>query len=202
MYYIILLAVCYEIHILNVPPVIMKDILVVLQCMFFLRLDFHRPCTMPKRSCCTQAPLHQRTSKTTKAARKQRSVSAAPTASPRRLAQRRPCTFTAKQRAAILAAESALPPALRCPPIRCVSAHVLARLAEPDGTLKPAVRAWLANPANFELLDAIRWAYVAGMEPHWPLAPKTFRELVHKTLLGLQSTSPLREKSGGCNLES
>ena len=32
------------------------------------------------------------------------------------------------------------------------------------------------------------------MEPHWPLAPKTFRELVRKTLLGLQSTSPLREK--------
>ena len=70
---------------------------------------------------------------------------------------------------------------------------MLSCIAEADGTLKPAVRAWLADTANFKLLDLMRRSYVASMGPRWPLALRTFLDLVRKTLLGLQSKSPRRE---------
>ena len=71
------------------------------------------------------------------------------------------------QRDELLANCAALPVALRCPPIRSVSAFVLSRLATADGSLDPRVEAWLADEGNRLTLEALLKAYRLHMKEKW-----------------------------------
>ena len=100
------------------------------------------------------------------------------------------------QRDELLANCAALPVALRCPPIRSVSAFVLSRLATADGSLDPRVEAWLADEGNRLTLEALLKAYRLHMKEKWTAsaAVGTFNNMTRQTLLGLQPDAPKDDK--------
>ena len=102
----------------------------------------------------------------------------------------RPHRITAAARERIIASEDEqLPRALRVPPIRCVSEFVLSSLANKDGSIKHNVRTWLESEQNAKLLRDMMRLHIARVGQQWPLSPKTFDDIVRKSLLCYQSTS-------------
>ena len=102
-------------------------------------------------------------------------------------------SFTVAMRDEMLAAEPPrLPHALRCPPVRSPSAHVLASLATADGVIKPKVLAWLKRKNNRSHLLKLVAAYRSHVGANWPTshAKATFNNMVRQTLMGLQPNAP------------
>ena len=106
----------------------------------------------------------------------------------------RPHGINAAARERIIASEDEqLPRALRVPPIRCVSEFVLSSLANEDGSIKHNVRTWLESEQNAQLLRDMKRLHITRVGQQWPLSPKTFDDIVRKSLLCYQSTSIKRE---------
>ena len=102
-------------------------------------------------------------------------------------------TFTVAMRDEMLAAEPPrLPHALRCPPVRSPSAHVLASLTTADGVIKPKVLAWLKRKNNRSHLLKLVAAYRSHVGANWPAthSKATFNNMVRQTLMGLQPNAP------------
>ena len=98
------------------------------------------------------------------------------------------------ERDRIIASEDEqLPRALRVPPIRCVSEFVLTQLANESGSIKHNVRAWLESQKNTQLLRDMMRSHISRVGPQWPRSPKTFEDIVRKSLRCYQSTSANRE---------